>query len=70
MPFLELHLDLSGLDTEEVESACFSCGALSITLVDAADTPILEPLPGTTPLWPSIRLSALYPEDTDENELA
>ena len=69
MPFLELSLDLTGLDPEAVECACFDAGALSVTLVDAADTPILEPLPGTTPLWPSIRLTALYAEDTDQDLL-
>ena len=69
MPFLELSIDLAGLDPEEVESACFASGALSITLVDAADTPILEPLPGTTPLWAHIRLTALYPAGTDSGAL-
>lgn len=35
-------------------------GALSVTLVDQADTPILEPGPGETPLWPSSIAEALY----------
>ena len=69
MPFLELSLELADLDPEVVEEACFATGALSVTLVDAADTPILEPLPGTTPLWPNIRLSALYDAATDPQAL-
>lgn len=63
MPFLELNLDLKDTDPEPVEAACFATGALSVTLTDAADAPILEPLPGTTPLWPTIKLAALYPAD-------
>jgi ribosomal protein L11 methyltransferase len=68
MPFLEMHLvldGLDGLDPEAVEAACFDAGALSVTLADAADTPILEPAPGATPLWPSVRLAALWEADSD-----
>ena len=69
MPFLQLHLTLDGLDPETAERACFDAGALSVTLADAADTPILEPLPGATPLWPEVKLSALYDPDTDREAL-
>ena len=44
MPFLQVHVTLDGLDPESVEDACFAAGALSVTLKDAGDTPILEPL--------------------------
>lgn len=69
MPYLELSLDLGGLDPDVVEAACFATGALSVTLSDGADTPILEPKPGTTPLWPAVRLAALYAADTDQAQL-
>jgi ribosomal protein L11 methyltransferase len=69
MPFLQLHLTLDGLDPEAAEQACFDTGALSVTLADAADTPILEPAPGATPLWPSVALSALYDPQTDRDAL-
>ncbi len=65
MPFLQLHLQLRHLDPDTVEAACFDAGALSVTLTDAGDTPILEPAPGATPLWPAIALSALYDADAD-----
>lgn len=65
MPFIELSIELADSDPESVEAACFATGALSVTLTDAADTPILEPLPGTTPLWPQVRLAALYADGTD-----
>ena len=65
MPFLQIHLSLDGLDPEAVEDACIDTGAIAVTLQDAGDAPILEPLPGATPLWPSIALSALYAINTD-----
>lgn len=42
-----------------------SAGALAITSLDAADRPVLEPLPGHTPLWPEVCLSALFEGDYD-----
>ncbi len=38
---------------------------MSVTLADREDTPILEPGVGETPLWPSVRLTALFGEGTD-----
>lgn len=69
MPFLQLTLDVGTADPEALESACFESGALSVTLSDAADSPILEPLPGVTPLWPSVRLSALFAADRQPGEV-
>jgi ribosomal protein L11 methyltransferase len=37
MPYLELSFDLAGLDPEWAQSACFGCGALSVTLSEARD---------------------------------
>lgn len=65
MPFLQVHVRAFDLDPEVVEQACFDCGALSVTLADAGDTPILEPRPGTTPLWPATTVAALYEDGTD-----
>ena len=62
MPFLQFTADLGAADPGLLEEACFLAGALSVTLTDAADNPVLEPAPGATPLWPTIRLSALFPE--------
>jgi ribosomal protein L11 methyltransferase len=70
VPFLQVHLTLDGLDPDTAEEACFATGAVSVTMTDAGDTPILEPLPGATPLWPSTAISALYEADTPESTLA
>jgi len=60
---------LGSRDPETVENVCLESGALSVTLTDAGDTPILEPSPGTTPLWPNVVLSALYDADVDPSDL-
>jgi len=68
MPLLELTFDLNPLSRDEeetaVEAACFAAGALSVTLTDAADDPVLEPLPGEVRLWPRTRIAALFPAGT------
>jgi ribosomal protein L11 methyltransferase len=63
--WLEASLDIDQDRREAAEAALESLGAEAIVLEDAGDVPILEPGPGETPLWPSIRLSALFAEDTD-----
>lgn len=44
-------------------------GALAVTSLDAADQPVLEPPPGETPLWPRVRLTALFEGDYDPTAL-
>jgi ribosomal protein L11 methyltransferase len=61
MPFLQLVVDLAGADLDRAEEACSRLGAIAVTLGDAGDAPVLEPAPGETPLWPLIRLHALFP---------
>ncbi|KTD67534.1 ribosomal protein L11 methyltransferase [Legionella shakespearei DSM 23087] len=47
-------------DVEEISEELEESGALSIMLTDKNDNPVLEPEPGTTPLWPEIIIHALY----------
>ena len=61
MPFLQLKIDPGAVGPAATEEACFALGALAVTLTDASDHPILEPAPGETPLWPEVRLQALWP---------
>ena len=70
MPFLELTLRCTESTQPRFENALEDVGALSVTLLDAdADTSneraILEPGVGQTPLWNSLVLTALFPEDSD-----
>lgn len=63
MPWLQLHLIALREHVADVEDALLESGALSITLGDPHDAPILEPGVGETPLWPTVRLSALFEAD-------
>jgi ribosomal protein L11 methyltransferase len=63
--WLEASLDIDEAHRESAEHALESLGAEAIVLEDAGDAPILEPGPGETPLWPCIRLSALFALDAD-----
>jgi len=56
-----------------MELALQDCGALSVSLLDAADAEnehaILEPGVGETPLWPEIIMAALFDADSNEDLL-
>lgn len=70
--WLQLSLDLEGLDPGIAHARCEALGALSVTLSDAGNQPVLEPPPGTTPVWPETRLAALFesaPEDPEGSAL-
>jgi ribosomal protein L11 methyltransferase len=70
MPLQQLSLDVGVADPQPFEELLLEAGALSITLQDAADTPVLEPAPGTTPLWPQVRISALFEATVDLHTVA
>ena len=65
---LQLRVQLKAEHVESVEELFFHCGALSVSLEDAADHPILEPKLGEHPIWPSVYLRALFHE-SDNIEL-
>jgi ribosomal protein L11 methyltransferase len=69
VPFLQLTIDIDRHDPEPIEDALFGLGALSVTLEDAADDPVLEPAPGETPLWPTITVKAIFAATTDPASL-
>lgn len=60
MAWIELSLTIHSNEQERVELALEDLGALSVTLLDAEDHPIFEPAPGETPVWPTIKLAALF----------
>jgi ribosomal protein L11 methyltransferase len=65
MHFVTLAFDLGELRVEDAEAACFAAGALSVTLSDCRDQPVLEPAPGEVRLWPATRVQALFGGHTD-----
>jgi ribosomal protein L11 methyltransferase len=69
VPFLQCTLDVGARDPEPYEDALFGLGALSVTLLDAADNPVLEPAPGAMPLWPTVVVRAVFAAETDEHDV-
>jgi ribosomal protein L11 methyltransferase len=69
MPFLQLTLPVGSADPTPFEDALLAAGACSITLEDAGDDPVLEPPPGETPLWPRVRIKALFDAATQRDAL-
>ena len=55
-----LSLDVSQADVEACEEALFEAGAVSVSLEELGDEPILEPKPGETPLWQKVRVVGLF----------
>ena len=55
--------------TATAEDLLFAAGAVSVTLQDAADDPVLEPAPGETPLWPRLTITGLFDGATDPLEI-
>jgi ribosomal protein L11 methyltransferase len=69
VPFLQLTLTIGCADPAPFEDALLAAGAASITLEDAGDDPVLEPPPGATPLWPRVRIKALFDSAADADAL-
>jgi ribosomal protein L11 methyltransferase len=69
MPFLQLTLPIGSADSAPFEDALLAAGAASLTLEDAGDDPVLEPPPGATPLWPRVRIKALFAASADPGAL-
>ena len=61
----ELHLLVAGDGAERCADALLAVGALAVTFTDADDHPILEPPPGTTPLWERVCVTGLFAGDAD-----
>lgn len=65
MPWKQLILTTERASVQEISTLMETAGALSVTCSDAADQPLLEPLPGETPLWAATQLTALFDVDAD-----
>jgi ribosomal protein L11 methyltransferase len=65
MTWLQLRLDTDPAAVESLEGLMLATGAVSVTLEDNADDPVLEPGVGETPLWRHTRLTGLYSADAN-----
>ena len=69
MQWIQLIIPCSRQLSGDVESAALEAGALSVTLQDASDQPILEPAVGETPLWDDCVMTALFSSETDTKSI-
>lgn len=60
MPFYELTLPVTAAQAKPLEAIITDLGAVAITFQDDSNAPIYEPLPGETPLWDFLKLTALF----------
>jgi ribosomal protein L11 methyltransferase len=56
---------LAVVDVPRAEALVTLAGAETLSLRDAADDPVFEPEPSTTPLWPNVVLEALFERHVD-----
>lgn len=64
MSWLQVIIEANAQTVESISASLFELGAMSVTLQDAEDQPVYEPLPNETPLWEKIQIIGLF-EATD-----
>jgi ribosomal protein L11 methyltransferase len=69
MSWLEMTIRAHRREWRYLEGALAQVGALSVTLLDAADEPILEPGAGEMPLWKELLVTALFDGSADRRGL-
>lgn len=67
MPFYELTFPVTAKQAKSLERLLTDLGAVGITYQDDSNTPIYEPLPGETPLWDFLKLTALFEHEQVAN---
>jgi len=67
MAFYELTLPVTATQAKPLEAIIADLGAVAITFQDDSNVPIYEPLPGETPLWDFLKLTALFEDQQSLN---
>jgi ribosomal protein L11 methyltransferase len=60
MAWWQLSVQSSATELEQTENSLLELGAVAITLSDAKDEPLYEPLPGDTPIWQHSIVTGLF----------
>ncbi|KUI96983.1 50S ribosomal protein L11 methyltransferase [Vibrio sp. MEBiC08052] len=70
MPWIQIKLNANNDNAETIGDMLMEdTGALSVTFLDAKDTPVFEPLPGETRLWGDTDVLALYDAEADTDTI-
>lgn len=65
MAWVQIRLNSTNKQAEEISDFLTEIGAVSVTFMDSQDTPIFEPLPGETRLWGNTDVVGLFDAETD-----
>lgn len=60
MSWIQLKIDSNSEQAEQIGNMLSANGAQAVTFVDAKDTPMYEPKPGETLLWPDTQVVGLF----------
>ncbi|EJO37478.1 50S ribosomal protein L11 methyltransferase [Acinetobacter radioresistens] len=66
MKWLQIHITVNQDQVDLTETLLMSLGAVSVTLDDAENQDLLEPLPGETPLWNKVIVTGIYQDDEND----
>ncbi len=69
MPWIQLQIPADADNADQLEDLLMEMGADAVSMEDAADQPIFEPDPGTTPLWSDTRVTGLFDADRDIDQI-
>lgn len=70
MTWQQLHIQCEKSQTELAETLLLESNALSISLDDAGDQPLFEPLPGESPLWDDVIITALFDDNINLEDIS
>ncbi len=65
MSWIQLRIDSDSEHAEQIGNMLSANGAQAVTFVDAKDTPMYEPKPGETMLWPDTQVVGLFSAAND-----
>lgn len=65
MAWLQLRINATAEHAESIGTMLSANGAQAVTFVDAKDTPVYEPKPGETMLWPDTQVVGLFDASDD-----
>ncbi|MBO1927012.1 50S ribosomal protein L11 methyltransferase [Thiomicrorhabdus sp. 6S2-11] len=65
MAWIQINTTAAEALAEPLSDAFMECNSASVTFQDAEDRPIFEPELGTTPIWETTRVTALFDAEVD-----
>lgn len=69
MPWIQLQIPADPDTADQLEDLLMEMGSDAVSMEDAADQPLYEPDPGTTPLWSQTTVTGLFQSDRNIEQL-